>query len=89
MGGFYGMDVDAIRALATQLGAKADEIDTIASTLSAQIDSANWAGPDADIFRGDWAASYRTQLTAVASALRDAATRANNNATQQAETSAV
>jgi hypothetical protein len=58
-------------------------------TLGAQIDSANWAGPDADTFRGDWAASYRTQLTAVASALRDAATRANNNATQQAETSAV
>lgn len=48
MAGFYGMDIDVIRVLATQMGAKADEIDTIAGTLTAQIDGANWAGPDAD-----------------------------------------
>jgi uncharacterized protein YukE len=88
MPGFYGMDVDAIRVLAGQLGLKADEIDTIATTLSTQIDGANWSGPDADSFRSDWAATHRAQLTAVAGALRDASTRATNNANQQAEVSA-
>ncbi|MDQ2587294.1 WXG100 family type VII secretion target [Saccharothrix yanglingensis] len=87
MPGFYGMDVDAIRVLAGQLAFKADEIDTIATTLSTQIDGASWSGPDADSFRSDWATSYRTQLTAVAGALRDASTRATNNANQQAEVS--
>ncbi|TWP54054.1 hypothetical protein FKR81_00335 [Lentzea tibetensis] len=87
MAGFYGMDIEAIRGLATQLGSKADEIDTIANTLTTQIDGANWAGPDADTFRTDWATTYRAQLTAVATALRDASTRATGNANQQDETS--
>jgi uncharacterized protein YukE len=87
MPGFTGMDVAAVRTLATQLTAKADEIDTIASSLSSQLDGVQWVGLDADGFRGDWHNTYRTQLQTVSSALRDASTRATSNATQQEQAS--
>jgi uncharacterized protein YukE len=87
MTGFLGMDVPAVRNLATQLSAKADEIESIMSALTSQLHSVQWMGSDADTFRNDWQSVHRVQLTAVAQALRDAATRANNNATQQEQAS--
>lgn len=87
MVGLTGMDVEAVRLLAGQLGAKADEIDQIASTLTTQLGNVQWLGTDADTFRGDWQSSYRTQLQTVSSALRDASTRATNNAVQQEQAS--
>jgi hypothetical protein len=82
-----GMDIEAVRLLATQLNAKADEIDSIANTLTTQLGNVQWLGMDADTFRGDWNTSYRTQLQTVSTALRDASTRATNNATQQEQAS--
>jgi uncharacterized protein YukE len=82
-----GMDISAVRGLATQLTAKADEIEQIANTLSGQLDSAQWLGADAEKFRGDWHNTYRAQLHNVAGALRDASTRASHNATQQEQAS--
>ncbi|MEU0880528.1 hypothetical protein ABZ345_18145 [Lentzea sp. NPDC005914] len=87
MTGFIGMDPEAVRTLARQLELKAGEIDTIASTLSSQIDGTTWLGRDADGFRSDWSGTYRTQLAAVSTALREASTRAANNAVQQEEAS--
>lgn len=87
MAGFTGMDVEAVRTLASQLSAKADEIDTIASALSSSLDGVHWVGLDADGFRGDWHNTYRTQLSTVSSALRDASSRATNNAAQQEQAS--
>lgn len=87
MTGFLGMDVPAVRNLASQLSAKADEIETIMSMLSSQLSSVQWLGPDADAFRNDWQSVHRVQLTTVAQALRDASTRATNNATQQEQVS--
>jgi uncharacterized protein YukE len=85
---FIGMDVDAVRNLANQLNSKADEIDTIMNTLSSQLDGTQWVGTDADGFRSDWQGTHRAQLSAVAGALRDAATQATGNASQQDSTSA-
>jgi len=82
-----GMDIAAVRGLATQLAAKADEIEHIASTLSGQLDGTQWLGADADKFRGDWHNTYRAQLHNVAGALHDASTRASQNATQQEQAS--
>jgi hypothetical protein len=82
-----GMDVEAVRLLASQLSAKADEIDTIANALTTQLGNVQWLGMDADTFRGDWNTSYHTQLQTVSSALRDASTRATNNAAQQEQAS--
>jgi uncharacterized protein YukE len=83
MTGFIGMDVGAVRNLAGQLKAKAEEINTIANTLSSQLDSVQWVGPDASTFRSDWSGTHRAQLTAVADALGHAATRATQDADQQ------
>ena len=47
-----------------------------------------WVGFDADGFRNDWQSTHRTQLHAVATALRDASTRATANANQQEQASA-
>lgn len=82
-----GMDVSAVRGLATQLAAKADEIEQIANALNGQLDSTQWLGADADKFRGDWHNTYRAQLQNVVGALRDASTRATQNATQQEQAS--
>lgn len=84
---FTGMDVPAVRNLAAQLTAKADEIESIATLLSSQLDGIQWVGADADGFRGDWQSTHRTQLHTVATALRDASTRATSNANQQDEAS--
>ena len=88
MAGFTGMDVAALRTLASQLSAKADEIDSIANGLSSQLDGVQWVGFDADGFRNDWQTTHRTQLHAVSTALRDASSRATANANQQEEASA-
>lgn len=87
MTGFVGMDPEAVRTLARQLELKAGEIDTIAQTLSTQVDGTTWLGRDADTFRSDWAGTYRTQLATVSNALREASARATNNAAQQEEAS--
>ncbi len=83
MPGFLGMDTDAVRNVASQLVAKASEIDQIAVMLTATLNGARWEGPDATRFRGDWTGTHYPQLTAVAQALREAATAAKNNAMQQ------
>jgi uncharacterized protein YukE len=87
MTGFIGMDPAAVRALAGQLNAKADEIRTIATNLSSTLEHTQWVGNDATNFRGDWNSSHRTQLMNVADALSEASTRATSNAEQQEQAS--
>lgn len=87
MTSFVGMDVGAVRNLASQLMAKADEIDSIATILSSHLESTQWVGPDATAFRSDWSSTHRAQLSQVAHALRDASSRATNNANQQDQAS--
>jgi uncharacterized protein YukE len=87
MANYTGMDIPAVRTLASQLNAKADEIESIANSLSSQLDGVQWVGFDATNFRNDWQGTHRTQLHAVASALRDASTRATANANQQEQAS--
>ncbi|GIG57806.1 hypothetical protein Lfu02_21780 [Longispora fulva] len=88
MTSFIGMDVSAVRSLATQLNSKADEIETISNALSTQLEHVQWVGHDAEGFRSEWQGTHRTQLHTVATALRDAATKATNNANQQEQASA-
>jgi hypothetical protein len=87
MTSFLGMDIQAVRSLSSQLAAKADEIDSIASMLTSQLNGVQWLGPDADMFRNDWQSTHRVQLNTVASALRDASMRATSNANQQEQAS--
>jgi uncharacterized protein YukE len=85
---YYGMDVTEVRGLATQLDQKAEEIEQIISTIGSKLTSTPWTGPDATKFRSEWDGSLTTQLRQVATVLRDTATNARNNASQQEQASA-
>lgn len=85
---FTGMDIGQVRNLANQMRAKADEIETIMSTLTSQLGQAQWVGADRQRFEGDWSSQHCTALRNVASAIRDAATAADQNAAQQEQASA-
>lgn len=87
MAGFYGMDVEAVQGLARQLDAKSQEITNLANQLTTQLSSTDWKGPDADRFRTDWDSIHRPALNNVAQALDTAGTTANQNATEQLNTS--
>ncbi len=87
MAGFIGMDVEQVRSLANQLGQKAQTIDEVISSITSTLANTEWRGQDADQFRSDWEGNLTTQLRNVAQTLRDTEQRANNNATEQEQTS--
>lgn len=80
---FTGMDIAAVRSLATQMTHSASEIQQLASQLTSQLQSASWVGPDRERFVSDWQSTHVTQLNQVVQALNDAAQRANQNAQEQ------
>lgn len=82
-----GMDIQQVRQLSTQLSQKASDIEQILSSLSSQLGSTQWEGPDANQFRNDWSGQHTSALRNVANALRDAANKASQNASQQEQTS--
>lgn len=83
----WGLDVQQVRQLSTQLNQKAADIDSILSTLTNALNSTQWEGPDANQFRNEWSGQHTSSLRHVAEALRDAASRASQNATAQEQTS--
>ncbi len=83
----WGLDVQQVRQLSTQLNQKASDIDSILSTLSNALNSTQWEGPDATQFRNDWSGHHTSSLRQVAQALRDAGQKAAQNATAQEQTS--
>ncbi|HEY5223125.1 MAG TPA: WXG100 family type VII secretion target [Microbacteriaceae bacterium] len=83
----WGLDVEQVRQLGTQLNAKATDIETILSSLTNSLNSTQWEGPDATAFRSDWTGQHTTALRAVATALREAATKAQQNAQAQEQVS--
>jgi len=87
MSNFTGMDIQAVRTLATQFQNKAAEIDGLRQQLTAQLDSTSWVGPDRDRFHNDWMGQYSTALNRVAEALREASQRATQNANEQEQAS--
>lgn len=83
----WGLDVEQVRQLSTQLNQKAGDIDSILSTLTNALSSTQWEGPDATQFRNDWSGQYTSSLRQVAQALRDAGQKATQNANAQEQTS--
>lgn len=83
----WGLDVEQVRQLSTQLNQKAGDIDSILSTLTSTLNSTQWEGPDATQFRNDWSGQYTSSLRQVSQALRDAAQKATQNANAQEQTS--
>jgi uncharacterized protein YukE len=87
MANVWGLDVQQVRDLATNLDREADSIDQILSKLTGILNNTQWTGPDATQFRNDWQGSHTTALRKVGQALRDTAQLARTNATAQEQTS--
>lgn len=79
----WGADVQQVRQLSSQLNQKAGEIESALQTLTSTLGNTQWEGPDATSFRNDWSGQHTSALRQVIQALRDAATKAQQNASQQ------
>ena len=79
----YGMDIDEVRQLSTQLQQASSDIHTIVSQLTSKLTGTTWLGPDRQKFEGDWQSHHVTALNNVSTALQDASTLASQNAQQQ------
>lgn len=87
MTGFLGMDVEAIRALSTQLQNASDQITQAANQINSALSNAQWTGTDANSFRSDWQ-SHMSNLNTISTALSTASQQAAQNAAQQEQASA-
>lgn len=87
MANIWGLDVQQVRDLATNLDREADSIDQILSKLTGILNNTQWTGPDATQFRNDWQGSHTTSLRKVGQALRDTAQHARANAMSQEQAS--
>lgn len=83
----WGLDIEQVRQLSSQLNQKAADIESILSTLTSALNSTQWEGPDANQFRTDWSGQHTSSLRNVANALRDAGAKAQQNAAAQEQTS--
>ena len=86
-GPFTGMDIEAVKALATQLNTRADDIRHLMTQLTTQLNNTQWVGADASRFQEEWQSQHCVALNSVITGLTDAASRANNNAIEQANAS--
>lgn len=84
---FTGMDISQVQSLAQQFQSKAEEIETIMSTLTSALGGAQWVGPDRQRFESEWNGQYCSALRNVAEGLRSAAQTATQNAQQQEQAS--
>lgn len=87
MTNMWGLDVQQVRQLSSQLSQKAGEIESALSTLTSALGNTQWEGPDATNFRNDWSGQHTSALRQVIQALRDAATKAQQNASAQEQVS--
>lgn len=87
MANVWGLDVQQVRDLATNLDREADSIDQILSKLTGILSNTQWSGPDATQFRNDWQGTHSTALRKVSQVLRDTANSARSNAAAQEQVS--
>jgi hypothetical protein len=79
----YGADVEQLRALAKIFTDAGQRLTTATSTVTAQVQSSPWRGPDAEQFRSNWAGRYSAQLAVAARLLDQNATALIKNADDQ------
>ncbi|MFD6134480.1 WXG100 family type VII secretion target [Isoptericola sp. NPDC056618] len=86
-GNVFGLDVEAVRSLANVLREQAEQVRTTVTTITSQMGQTEWNGPDAVQFQEEWDGTHSAKLNEIASALDGYATTADNNASQQEDTS--
>ena len=80
---FTGMDISAVRNLATQMDASAGEIEQIMSKLTSTLEGTQWEGADATNFRSEWQGAHCATLRQLSERLKTVATQARKNADEQ------
>lgn len=73
-------DIDQIRQLATQLTVRADAIEEEVSQITTGLRAVNWTSPDAENFKSEWMGTHLPRLSAAVTAMRSAATTADQDA---------
>lgn len=79
----WGLDVEQVRQLGSQLNNQAEQIQQIVSTLTNTLNNTQWTGPDAQQFHNEWTSQHVPALRNVVQALRDAGGKATANAAAQ------
>ncbi|MDI9914250.1 WXG100 family type VII secretion target [Rhodococcus sp. IEGM 1379] len=90
MAGMVGLNPEQIEQMAQQIKAQADAITDVIARVTSQVNTnvpANWAGQDAQQFKGDWEGQLRTSLQNVVNQLDQFATIAKTNVQKQREVS--
>lgn len=83
MSNVWGLDVDQVRRLSSELNNEASTLAGIVAKLTSMLSSTQWSGPDAERFRSDWESVHARALRQAENALRDTADAARRNADQQ------
>ncbi|MET0144247.1 MAG: hypothetical protein ABW328_05605 [Ilumatobacteraceae bacterium] len=75
-----GADVEQLRSFGTYLSSKQDDIESIISTVSGQLQNTVWRGAGRDTFEAEWEGSFKGALGALSKAFsaagRDCVVRA-------------
>ncbi len=87
MSNMYGLDVQAVRSLGTQLSQEADSLEATLKKLTASLAQTQWVGPDATKFRNEWESQHTVALRNVINALRTTSSSAKSNADAQEQVS--
>lgn len=80
---FKGMDIEAVRALASKLTSAAEELTGFITQISGKLGETEWVGDDRTKFEGDWDGHYKGVLERISSALEEFSGIAERNATEQ------
>lgn len=83
MSNVWGLDVDQVRRLSSELNSEAGALAGIISKLTALLSNTQWSGPDAERFRSDWEQVHARALRQAETALRETSEAARRNADQQ------
>ncbi|WP_411373855.1 hypothetical protein ACLH0K_12175 [Arthrobacter sp. MPF02] len=83
MGNVYGADVVQLRQLAASLRSAGRRLEGQQQSLTGQVTTVRWPGPDAERFRQAWQASDSSSLLAAALFLNTAAEAVLRHAQEQ------
>lgn len=83
----YGADVEALDNLSRKFEEESGKIQQATSTISSQLQSVWWKGPDAERFKSDWESTHKTALTRIGESLTQAANHCRKQAAEQRQVS--
>jgi uncharacterized protein YukE len=83
------MDIAAVRTAAKNLRAKGEEVVTLCNGIDKIVTglAETWKGPDSNTFRTQTWPPYKKQLTTLAEQIKQLATKAEKQASEQEATS--